>query len=211
MTTVDTMQTATTVSPTRQSHIIFSHFLPAKSSQHRPLISFGRKTVPPNLSPNLSTHLSTHNTATLLGAQGDRGVLPWYKMPTCSLDRLRQRYISFRKVYLQMTRPWRIYHARVIAYEKKRKRGLVVNYPPSPSPTPSLPPIREKPDFNGMDNEIPHMTHHFSCPPWRGNETIRIRRFLDNREISSDIPDVFPPESGPFSFSLVAVATFDLT
>lgn len=93
-------------------------------------------------------------------------------------------------------------------YYMKKKKGQPYPLPPSPPPTPSLPPIVEKPDFNGLDEPSIGVTHHFSCPPWGADEVIRIRRFEGSREVAKEIPEYFPSPDDPFSFTLIAVGTF---
>ena len=121
-----------------------------------------------------------------------------------------RNYLAFRRKYLTKTRPWRLYNHKVRVYYMKKKKGKIYPFPPSPPPTPSLPPIIEKPDFNGLDEPSIGMTHHFTCPPWEADEVIRIRRFEGSREVEKEIPEYTPRPDEPFSFSMIAVGTFGL-
>ena len=138
---------------------------------------------------------------------GQKGISKlWKRFSSSSSQPMRAVYGEFRRKGLAITRPWRFYYAKLRSYEKRIKRGFPAKPPVTPSPTPKPPPIVEDPNFCGMDPPSnPSVNHLFKRTPWSPTETIRIRRFTNNKEVQ-EFPNRFA--SVPFSISYIAVGTY---
>lgn len=128
------------------------------------------------------------------------------RMTQSQINQRRLHYSSFRRKGLLLTRDWRIYYNKLAAYQRRTKMGLRAVPPQTPSPTPKPPPIVEDPNFSGMDPPSrPAVHREFERRSWSPTETVRIRKFMNNREVLS-FPNVYAAVD--FSVSYIAVGTY---
>lgn len=115
-------------------------------------------------------------------------------------------FLEFKKKTLVLTKEWRIYRSRMIAYGKMLKKGIAAIKPVTPKPTPPVSQV-EDPNFNNMDPAPTPAVHHgFEPTTWSAGENVVIRRFVGNKEVPfNSAEDVYPSPNATLSFSLVAV------